>query len=253
MSMLPSPAAASAGSARPSAWSSRAHDFLVFERADDVGGVWRDNTYPGCACDVPVAPLLVLVRAQPGLDAQLLAASRDPRLPPRLRGALRGPARTSASTTRSPSAAWDDAAPALAISRPTHGRCTADVLVGAVGALSEPRSPTCRASRRSPARRSTRRAGTTTTTCGQARRRHRHRRLRDPVRPAHPAEGRRTHVFQRTPPWIIPSGDRDYGARQAGSCLKRVPGRSALESRPRLRVSRSARLALLTADRVISG
>jgi len=27
-------------------------DFLVFERAGDVGGVWRDNTYPGCACDV---------------------------------------------------------------------------------------------------------------------------------------------------------------------------------------------------------
>jgi cation diffusion facilitator CzcD-associated flavoprotein CzcO len=28
-------------------------DFLVFERADDVGGTWRDNSYPGCACDVP--------------------------------------------------------------------------------------------------------------------------------------------------------------------------------------------------------
>src|SRR5439155_9506527 len=27
-------------------------DFIVFERAADVGGVWRDNTYPGCACDV---------------------------------------------------------------------------------------------------------------------------------------------------------------------------------------------------------
>src|SRR5438552_10627848 len=28
-------------------------DFLVLEQADDVGGTWRDNTYPGCACDVP--------------------------------------------------------------------------------------------------------------------------------------------------------------------------------------------------------
>ncbi|MFF2548804.1 flavin-containing monooxygenase [Kitasatospora sp. NPDC058063] len=27
-------------------------DFLVFERAHDLGGTWRDNTYPGCACDV---------------------------------------------------------------------------------------------------------------------------------------------------------------------------------------------------------
>lgn len=30
-------------------------DFIVLEKADDVGGVWRDNTYPGCTCDVPSA------------------------------------------------------------------------------------------------------------------------------------------------------------------------------------------------------
>ena len=28
-------------------------DFLILEKADDVGGTWRDNSYPGCACDVP--------------------------------------------------------------------------------------------------------------------------------------------------------------------------------------------------------
>ena len=28
-------------------------DFVVIERADDIGGTWRDNTYPGCACDIP--------------------------------------------------------------------------------------------------------------------------------------------------------------------------------------------------------
>lgn len=28
-------------------------DFVVLERADEAGGTWRDNTYPGCACDVP--------------------------------------------------------------------------------------------------------------------------------------------------------------------------------------------------------
>ena len=27
-------------------------DFVVLERAGEVGGTWRDNTYPGCACDV---------------------------------------------------------------------------------------------------------------------------------------------------------------------------------------------------------
>jgi cation diffusion facilitator CzcD-associated flavoprotein CzcO len=28
-------------------------DFVVLERADDLGGTWRDNSYPGLACDVP--------------------------------------------------------------------------------------------------------------------------------------------------------------------------------------------------------
>jgi cation diffusion facilitator CzcD-associated flavoprotein CzcO len=27
-------------------------DFVVLEKADSVGGTWRENTYPGCACDV---------------------------------------------------------------------------------------------------------------------------------------------------------------------------------------------------------
>ncbi|MHA3022787.1 flavin-containing monooxygenase [Mycobacterium sp. BMJ-28] len=28
-------------------------DFLILEKADEIGGTWRDNTYPGCACDIP--------------------------------------------------------------------------------------------------------------------------------------------------------------------------------------------------------
>ncbi|GAA1050849.1 flavin-containing monooxygenase [Arthrobacter russicus] len=28
-------------------------DFIVLERGSTVGGTWRDNTYPGCACDIP--------------------------------------------------------------------------------------------------------------------------------------------------------------------------------------------------------
>ncbi len=27
-------------------------DFVVLEKASEIGGTWRDNTYPGCACDV---------------------------------------------------------------------------------------------------------------------------------------------------------------------------------------------------------
>lgn len=29
-------------------------DFVILDRADDFGGTWRDNTYPGLAVDIPV-------------------------------------------------------------------------------------------------------------------------------------------------------------------------------------------------------
>ncbi|MDH6709526.1 cation diffusion facilitator CzcD-associated flavoprotein CzcO [Kitasatospora sp. MAA19] len=29
------------------------HDVLILEKAPQLGGTWRENTYPGCACDVP--------------------------------------------------------------------------------------------------------------------------------------------------------------------------------------------------------
>ena len=28
-------------------------DFVILDRGQDFGGTWRDNTYPGAACDVP--------------------------------------------------------------------------------------------------------------------------------------------------------------------------------------------------------
>ena len=30
-------------------------DFLILEKHESLGGTWRDNTYPGCECDVPSA------------------------------------------------------------------------------------------------------------------------------------------------------------------------------------------------------
>ena len=27
--------------------------FVIYEKAADLGGTWRENTYPGAACDVP--------------------------------------------------------------------------------------------------------------------------------------------------------------------------------------------------------
>lgn len=31
------------------------HDFIILEKASEVGGTWRENTYPGAECDIPTA------------------------------------------------------------------------------------------------------------------------------------------------------------------------------------------------------
>ena len=31
----------------------RGRSFVILEKAADLGGTWRENHYPGCACDVP--------------------------------------------------------------------------------------------------------------------------------------------------------------------------------------------------------
>ena len=40
--------------------------FTVFEKADEVGGTWRDNTYPGLTCDVPSRFYSYEFRPNPG-------------------------------------------------------------------------------------------------------------------------------------------------------------------------------------------
>ena len=50
-------------------------DFVVLERADDLGGTWRDNTYPGCACDVPSILYSLTRRAEPALEPVVRAGA----------------------------------------------------------------------------------------------------------------------------------------------------------------------------------
>lgn len=114
-------------------------DTLVLERGDDVGGVWRDNTYPGCACDVQshlyelsFAPNPGWTRRyprQPEIREYLRAVARDFGVAPRVRF------RTVVRESR-----WDDAARHWRIATST-GDVTADWLVSAAGGLSEPRIP----------------------------------------------------------------------------------------------------------------
>lgn len=114
-------------------------DFVVFERGDDVGGTWRDNAYPGAACDVPsnlysfsFAPNPSWSRSfspQPEIQAYLRdCANRFGVLPHvRLRHEVTG-------------AVWDDSRRCWWVDT-THGRVSATVLVSARGPLSEPRLP----------------------------------------------------------------------------------------------------------------
>lgn len=51
-------------------------DVVVLEKADSLGGTWRDNTYPGCACDVPSALYSYSFAPNPGWS-RLFAGQRE--------------------------------------------------------------------------------------------------------------------------------------------------------------------------------
>ena len=40
-------------------------DITILEKADKVGGTWRENTYPGVACDVPAHMYTYSFRGNP--------------------------------------------------------------------------------------------------------------------------------------------------------------------------------------------
>lgn len=69
--------------------------FVILERGADVGGVWRDNVYPGCACDIRSHLYSLEARPNPGWSANYAAqpeildylrgVARDEGLLPRIR------------------------------------------------------------------------------------------------------------------------------------------------------------------------
>ncbi len=50
-------------------------DFVILERADEIGGVWRDNDYPGAACDTEAH--LYCYSFAPNLRVSRMYAGRD--------------------------------------------------------------------------------------------------------------------------------------------------------------------------------
>lgn len=113
--------------------------FVLLERAQDVGGTWRDNHYPGAACDVPSHLYSFSFRKnpewsrtfspQPEILRYLRDAAHDEGLMPHIRfGAELLDAR------------WDGRTGRWTVSTP-RGTFTGKVLITAAGHLSDPKRP----------------------------------------------------------------------------------------------------------------
>ncbi|MFF7939361.1 flavin-containing monooxygenase [Nocardia gamkensis] len=116
------------------------HDFTILERAEDVGGVWRENTYPGAGCDIP-SPLYSYSYApridwpkrfsqQPDILAYLRGIAHDHDLLPKIR-----------FRSEVTEAEFDDATGRWTVRTADGAQLTCDVLISAVGQLSRPALP----------------------------------------------------------------------------------------------------------------
>jgi cation diffusion facilitator CzcD-associated flavoprotein CzcO len=114
-------------------------DFVVLERADSVGGTWRDNSYPGCACDVPshlysfsFAPNPDWPRTFSGQE-HIRAYLEHVADVFRLRSHLRLNSEVKMMTWDAERLRW--------VVETSSGTLTADVVVSATGPLSDPKVP----------------------------------------------------------------------------------------------------------------
>ncbi|MFC3964484.1 flavin-containing monooxygenase [Nocardia jiangsuensis] len=115
-------------------------NFTILERAADLGGVWRENTYPGAACDVP-SPLYSW-SFEPKTDwPRRFSEQRD------IHGYMRGIAekhdlaRFIRFGTEVTDAEYDERTTRWTVRTAAGDRLEADVLIPAVGQLSRPALP----------------------------------------------------------------------------------------------------------------
>jgi cation diffusion facilitator CzcD-associated flavoprotein CzcO len=115
-------------------------DIVVLEKAGDVGGVWRENTYPGAACDVPSPFYSYSFELNPKWPRRF---SRQPAILDYIRDVVdkydvRRHIRFGAEVT---GAVYDDAAGTWSVVLADGETLVVDVLVSAVGQLSRPSIP----------------------------------------------------------------------------------------------------------------
>jgi len=114
--------------------------FTVYEKGAELGGTWRDNTYPGLACDVPsylysysFAPYRGWSRRypeQPEILEYLRRCARRYRLQPHIRYGV-----------EIASAEFDDKAALWRLTSTSGEEIEAQIVVSALGQLNRPKQP----------------------------------------------------------------------------------------------------------------
>ena len=112
--------------------------FVVLERAGAVGGTWRENTYPGVACDVPSHLYGFEDRPNPHWSGRYARGDEIRDYLEAVAAEFAPHIRTHAPLLR---AAWDGAAWQLDVGGRHPGRIEAGALVLACGRLTEPKVP----------------------------------------------------------------------------------------------------------------
>ncbi len=197
-------------------------DFVVLERAGEVGGTWRDNTYPGSSCDVPSALYSFSFAPNPGWSSSF---SPQPEIQRYLRDCTRrfGLHRHLRCHHEVLDARWDGDAMRWVIET-SQRRLTASVLVSGAGQLSEPAVPELPGLDRfeGAAFHSARwdhsrdLAGARVAVVGTG---------ASAVQfvPEIAEQVAELHVFQRSAPWVLPRSNRSRSATERGA-YRTVPG-----------------------------
>lgn len=115
-------------------------DFIILERAEGVGGTWRDNHYPGCACDVQSHLYSFSFEANPNWSRMF---ARQPEIRAYLEGCadkhgLLRKIRFGAEVTE---ARYDEARQRWDVTTAQGARYGGNVLVSGMGGLSTPAYP----------------------------------------------------------------------------------------------------------------
>ncbi|MGF6883343.1 cation diffusion facilitator CzcD-associated flavoprotein CzcO [Nocardia sp. GAS34] len=114
-------------------------DYVVLERGGDVGGTWRDNTYPGAACDVPSQLYSYSFALNPDWSRSF---SRQPEIQQYIQGVADryGVRDKHIFDCEVLGAQWSQARARWDV-QTSQGEFTADIVISAVGALCEPNLP----------------------------------------------------------------------------------------------------------------